>query len=75
VLGALLHFKIFSDFPQRVDAAVADGQYWSQAKTYKTYQSRLKDRADMVFACDQSAIFESIDQLSAMGIIERIDWS
>lgn len=34
----LLHYKFLPDFDKRIDAAIADGQYWNNAADYRSYK-------------------------------------
>ena len=75
IAGALLHFKFFADFRDRVDAAVADKQYWNAGAEYRAYHERLCDVPDLVMAADVSKAYAGVDDLVALGFVAPIDWS
>jgi hypothetical protein len=74
IAGALLHFKYFSDFRERVGAAVADNQHWHGAAEYRVYEERLRSAGDLVMTGDVSRPYAGVDQLIALGLVGSIDW-
>jgi hypothetical protein len=72
--GALLHFKLFADFPERVRAAVAEGQYWQGSAEYRAYDAALHDTRDPIMAADISRAYGGVHDLIERGFIAPIDW-
>ncbi|MGH7339430.1 MAG: glycosyltransferase family 2 protein, partial [Candidatus Rokuibacteriota bacterium] len=74
IAGALLHFKLFADFPARVQAAVAEGQYWQAAREYRAYASHLRDTPDPIMTTGTSAAYGGVHDLIERGFVAPIDW-
>jgi hypothetical protein len=70
VTGALLHFKFFSDFHQRVVAAIARGQHFNGAVEYGRYSRLLKGNPNVSFHYAKSAKYAGSHQLAALGLIK-----
>jgi hypothetical protein len=75
IAGGLLHFKYFSDFRDRVEAAVVDEQYWRGSAEYQAYYERLRDVPDLVMTADVSKPYAGVGDLVALGFIAPIDWT
>jgi hypothetical protein len=68
VSGAVLHFKYFSDFADRVREEVARKQHWSDAAEYREYLGALARVPDLCPHYDGSVRFTDSSQLTALGI-------
>ena len=75
IAGALLHFKYFADFRDRVDAAVADRQHWHDGAEYRVYGERLREASDLVMAAELSTPYAGVDDLVGRGFVASIDWT
>jgi len=71
--GVLMHFKFFSDLKPKVEAAVADCQYFSNAAEYQVI-ARALARSDELQLCDdhQSAVYTGPDQLIELGFMKEL---
>jgi hypothetical protein len=75
IAGAVLHFKFFDDFPERVRAAVADQQYWQGATEYRAYDAFLRRVPDPIFVADVSRAYTGVGDLVELGYVAAIDWA
>lgn len=75
IAGALLHFKYFADFRDRVGAAVVDNQHWRGSSEYRMYRERLREAPDLVMAADESKPYAGVGDLVALGFVAPIDWT
>lgn len=69
----LLHFKIMSDFPERVEAAIAENQHWSDSCEYRAYRRWMEAGASF-YGPDVSEKYAGMDQLERQGLISPIGW-
>ena len=69
VMGCLLHFKIFADFPDRVEETVANGQHWNGAMIYRIIQQKLRESGGLEFQYDQSIPYQGIQGLIEQGFM------
>lgn len=72
ILGALLHFKFFSDAAEMAREAVADAQYFDGSREYKRVAAVLDDSEDIQLACDHSFRYAGSDDLAARGFFESV---
>lgn len=70
MVAALLHFKFLSDFPARVDIAVAEGQHYGGSREYRAYQDRLRGAGGLVLRDAQSVRYEGSAQLVDLGLMK-----
>ncbi len=71
MLAALLHFKFLSDFPERVEAAVAEGQYFGGSIEYRAYQDRLRASGGRLCLHDANSVrFTGSEQLVALDLMQ-----
>jgi glycosyltransferase involved in cell wall biosynthesis len=63
--GALLHFKYFQDFGDRVQAAIASGEHVNGSAEYHQYARYLSENPDATLMADDVVRFESPEQLYA----------
>ncbi|MGE3623895.1 MAG: hypothetical protein AB7H77_08505, partial [Bdellovibrionales bacterium] len=70
VTGALLHFKYFSDFYDRVLNAVSEGQHFSGAGEYVRYLEALAENPSLSFYYEKSAAYENSMQLVKLGLLK-----
>lgn len=66
---ALLHFKFFDDFFDRVQGAVKLKQYWRNSLEYRAYERELDKNANPNFINDQSREFLGHEQLLELGFV------
>jgi hypothetical protein len=57
VKGALLHFKLFHDFRQRVISAVEGKQFRQNSAEYVVYLDGLNKRPELTAFCEKSERF------------------
>lgn len=74
IAGALLHFKFFSDARDRVEAAVADGQYALDGSDYRAYHARLYATPDLTMSGNASRRYAGVADLVGLGAMTPIDW-
>lgn len=73
IYGVLLHFKFFSDLKQKVDTAVAECQYFSNAAEYQVMARVLHQAPDLqLHDRDRSAVYTGPDQLIELGFMKEI---
>ena len=70
ITGALLHFKFFSDFIERVNVAVSERQYWNDSEQYEQYQNAIKGNAKLAAFDRDSVFYRDSKQLIALGLIK-----
>jgi hypothetical protein len=75
IAGALLHFKYFADFRDRVEAAVMDKQHWRGGAEYQAYHERLREVPDLVMAGNVSRPYAGVRDLVTLGFVAPIDWT
>lgn len=68
-MGAILHFKYFSDFHRRVEVGVQKGQYFNSSSEYTRYLRALNQSPGMSFHYPGSVRYEGPQQLSELGLI------
>lgn len=74
VFGALLHFKFFADFENRVIEMIEDAQHWNNAADYKNYYDHISKEGDLDFADAHSMKYRDSEQLVSLGLLEAIEW-
>jgi hypothetical protein len=67
--GALLHFKFFADFYERVMEEVERGQHFDNASEYARYRKVLKADPEMSFYYHKSATYKDTAQLVKLGLM------
>ena len=67
-MGALLHFKIFSDVRERTEVAVREGQHYMNAHNYQVALEHLNSDA-MDFSYDGSLRYSGADDLVERGFM------
>ncbi|WP_085035403.1 glycosyltransferase family 2 protein [Ensifer aridi] len=72
VSGALLHFKFFSDYKEKIELAVADGQYFNGAEAYRRMLEDLQKTGEFDFSNEHSIRFSGSGQLLQLGFIAPI---
>ena len=73
MLAGLLHFKFLSDFPERVDVAVAGRQYHGDSREYRAYSDGLASDGGLVLRDSRSIRYEGPDQLVALDMMQASD--
>lgn len=63
MLASLLHFKFLSDFPERVERAVAEGQYYGGSREYRAYKDHLDRHGGLRLQDERSVQFSGTPQL------------
>ncbi|MEZ5875689.1 MAG: glycosyltransferase family 2 protein [Hyphomicrobiales bacterium] len=69
VSGALLHFKMFSDFAEKVRDAVEEKQYWNNSAEYAIYKASLDADPNQTAFGAHSERFRDSAQLAELGFI------
>lgn len=70
VTCALLHFKFFSDFHERVTKEAQRGEHFDGASEYSRYMDVMKSQPDVSFHYSGSVHYENSRQLAALGLIK-----
>ncbi|MDZ4371164.1 MAG: glycosyltransferase family 2 protein [Phenylobacterium sp.] len=68
-MAGLLHFKFLSDFPERVEAAVAAKQHYGEAQEYRAYQDRLRRDPRLRIRDKESAAYRDTGQLVELSLM------
>ncbi len=74
ICGALLHFKFFSDYKEKIEEAVADGQYFDGAVAYRKMLEDLQKTGELDFANEHSVRFSGSAQLVELGFIAPVSF-
>jgi hypothetical protein len=69
VQGALLHFKMFNDFHEKVAIAVKERQYWESSGQYACYLAGLDENPGLTALHDGSIRFENSEQMLRLGFM------
>jgi hypothetical protein len=67
-VGALLHFKFFQDFREKVEVAVRDNLHWNNSEEYKVYQDTLESGGSLSLVSDISQ--EYVDSSSLQRLFD-----
>ena len=67
--GVLLHFKFFADLAEKLDHAVADSQYFDDAREYKKIAAALKEQGELDFVGPHTVRYTGPDQLIGLGFM------
>ena len=68
--AALLHFKMFDDLPLKCDIEVQRGEYWAQAREYRTLGSFIQSTPTRSFFDPLVSVrYQNTEQLRSMGLI------
>jgi hypothetical protein len=73
VMGALLHFKFFSDYWDAFQATVVNAQHYRDGGLYADMLRQISHPDDLVLEDDVSAIFVGPDDLARRGFFD--DWN
>ncbi len=71
--GALLHFKFFSDFTQRVKEEAARREHWRGASEYAVYSAALRKNPDLDLLYEGSVRYRNSQQLVQLGLARISD--
>lgn len=71
ILGALLHFKFFDDFPERVIEEVRREEHWKKAFEYKRYARKIRQNPEISLYHSGSVKFIDSHQLVKLGIMKN----
>lgn len=71
----LLHFKFFSDYREKIEQAVSDGQYFDGAAIYRKMLNDLQKTGEFDFADEHSVRFSGSRQLLELGFIAPIPFA
>jgi hypothetical protein len=75
ISGVLLHFKFFSDYREKIEQAVSDGQYFDGAAIYRKMLNDLEKTGEFDFAYEHSVRFCGSRQLLDLGFIAPIPFA
>jgi len=73
IRGALLHFKYFSDFHERVITARAEGQHSDDGSEYTRYHAALRRNARLSFCYEGSVLYSGSGDLVRRGFISSCE--
>jgi hypothetical protein len=71
VRGALLHFKLFNDFHEKVAIGVAENQHWKDSREYRHYLAAIEENPDLRPFYEGSIRFRDSQQLVDLGIMRK----
>lgn len=79
IWGALLHFKFYADYRQKIDDAVSDKQHYNASQHYLAMKKELDESGSIAFIYEGSTRFANPEQLVELGFIPSItfdldDW-
>jgi len=74
VSGVLLHFKFFSDYKEKIERAVAEGQYFNAAAAYRKMLEDLQEAGEFDFSHESSTRFSGSGQLLELGFIAPVHY-
>jgi glycosyltransferase involved in cell wall biosynthesis len=69
VSGALLHFKLFHDFHEKVARGVEEGQYWNGSSQYRAYLAGMEANPDLAPTFEHTHRFQRSTQLVELGFM------
>jgi glycosyltransferase involved in cell wall biosynthesis len=69
VTSVLLHYKFFSDFRSKVEAAIIRGQHWNNAIEYKKYAVLIDNGEELFLPDERSLTYRSSQQLMQLGLL------
>jgi hypothetical protein len=69
VRGALLHFKFFQDFTDKVYVEADREVHWKNAREYKAYRRHLDEHKDVCFVFPGSIRYRDEAQLLELGFM------
>lgn len=72
--GALLHFKLTSDFAKKAEIEVQRAQHWDNAIEYRTYLDWIRSNRDIALVSSMSKKYTSSHSLEEAGLITRGCW-
>lgn len=75
ISGVLLHFKFFSDYKEKIEHAVTDGQYFDGAAAYRKMLDDLQKSGEFDFQSPDSVRFSGSKQLRELGFIAPISFT
>ncbi len=70
IMGALLHFKFFSDFHQKAISELERGEHFNGSQEYRRYLWNLKRNPDLTFMYPGSRTYTGPQQLLSDGLLE-----
>lgn len=72
LMGALLHFKFFSNYENEIKEAARDGQYFDNAAAYSKMTDVIAEKGALQLQSDDSVKFTGSQQLLDLGFITPI---
>jgi hypothetical protein len=72
-MGALLHFKIFSDVREKASMAVNEGQHYKAAKIYRAVLNQLAALDGLDLSYHASIPFRGVDELLERGFMLALE--
>jgi hypothetical protein len=73
--AALLHFKLMSDFRQRVDESVQHQQHWNASSDYVAMKKVLDEMPDLDCRYEGSRRYEGPESLVEAGFMSPVAWT
>lgn len=70
--GAVLHFKFFHDFYDRIEMEVARGEHFSGAREYQVYLNHITNNPDLNLYYVGSKLFKDSKQLVDLNLIRDL---
>jgi hypothetical protein len=71
--GAVLHFKYFSDFPEKVIAEASRGEHWDGASEYARYAAAFAGRRSLKAYTERSRRFSTSEDLIDCHVMKHND--
>lgn len=72
--GALLHFKMLSDFSESIALEASRKEHWDGAGQYAAYWKVIQNCPDLNPMCSESEKYENSLQLIKLGLIRCGDY-
>ncbi len=70
----ILHYKFGPELQQKIESAIASGNYWNQSIEYRAYQAALKANPDLSLAYGGSRRYRRPKDLVKSGLLADLDW-
>jgi glycosyltransferase involved in cell wall biosynthesis len=71
--GAILHFKFFNDFHERIEKEVKRGEHFEGAREYNIYLTHIQENPKLSFYYEGSVLYKDSLQLVRLNLMKRPD--
>ncbi len=73
--GALLHFKFYTNYKEKISEAAQEQQHYDGSKHYKTLMSEIDAKGSINLQYEKSEAFIGASRMVELGFISKIDWT